>query len=102
MAAKNDSITLVRSHTAKGPLNQSVPAGEDLVEIDCDIKSASRAEWAAAGNRGLKPAFCVTVWTDEYQGETVAILNGQRYGIYRTYTPNDSETELYLHKKAGV
>lgn len=102
MAAKNDSITLVRVKTKQGQLSQRIPDGEDLREICCDIKSASRAEWAAAGNRGMKPAFCVTVWTDEYLGETVAILNGDRYGIYRTYTPNDSETELYLHKKAGV
>ena len=39
---------------------------------------------------------------DEYQGEEIAILNGARYGIYRTYSPNGEEMELYLEQKAGV
>ena len=50
----------------------------------------------------LKAAWCVTIWADEYHGEMVAVLNGTRYGIYRTYQVNTEELELYLEQKVGV
>lgn len=71
-------------------------------EIFCTVKSITRAEWAAVGHRGVKPAMCATVWAEEYEGELTAEYGGQRYGIYRTFQPNPEETELYLEKKGGV
>ena len=38
-----------------------------------------------------------------YSGERIAELEGVRYGVYRTYTPPDSDLiEIYLEEKAGV
>lgn len=71
-------------------------------EVFCTVKSITRAEWAAVGQRGLKPALCAVVWAEEYEGELTAEYGGQRYGIYRTYQPNPEEVELYLEKKGGV
>lgn len=99
---KSCTITLEAPKYKQDGFNQHVPDGVTTRDIFCNIKSITRAEWAAAANRGLKAACCVTVWADEYQGETVAILGDIRYGIYRTYQPNSEDMELYLEKKAGV
>ncbi|MBR2311128.1 MAG: hypothetical protein IKA47_11465 [Oscillospiraceae bacterium] len=99
---KPDIITLAATKYKKDALNQHVPDGETTRDIFCNIKSITRAEWAAAANRGLKAACCVTVWADEYQGESIAILGGVRYAVYRTYQPNSEDMELYLERKAGV
>ena len=99
---KNDIITLEAPKYKQDALNQFVPDGVTTRDIFCNIKSITRAEWAAAANNGRKAAYCVTVWADEYQGETVAILNGVRYAIYRTYCPDAETMELYLEQKAGV
>lgn len=38
----------------------------------------------------------------DYAGETLAELDGVRYGIYRTYLGKNETIELYLERKAGV
>lgn len=83
-------------------IGQRVSDGVTHREIFCQVKNVKRSEWAAAAHNGKRAAYCVTVWADEYQGEEVAILNGTRYGIYRTYSPNGEDLELYLEQKAGV
>lgn len=42
------------------------------------------------------------MFTYDYQGEEIAEINGDRYGIYRTYFATTDTIELYLEKKAGV
>lgn len=63
--------------------------------------SITRAEWNASGQRGLKPDFMISMFTYDYQGEEIAVVDGIRYGIYRTYRNNDS-IELYMEKKGGI
>lgn len=99
---KSASLILEKTKYRKDALAQSVPEGTVRREVFCAVGSISRAEWTAAANRGLRTAYRVTMWVDEYQGETVAVLDGVRYGIYRTYQPNADEIELYLEQKAGV
>ena len=99
---KTDVIQLVGVTITDDDLKQKKETELPPREIFCTVKNITRAEWAAAGQRGLKPAACVVVWANEYQGEEIVILNGQRYGVYRTYRPNPEELELYLEKKGGV
>lgn len=99
---KTELIILEKPKYRRDELGQMVKNGVTHREIFCKIQNAKRSEWAAAANNGKRAAYCVTVWADEYQGEEVAILNGVRYGIYRTYSPNGEEMELYLEQKAGV
>ena len=99
---KTDLIQLVGLTIADDAQKQKVEEETEPREIFCSVKNITRAEWAAAGQKGLKPAACVVVWADEYQDEEIAILDGRRYGVYRTYQPNPEELELYLEKKGGV
>ena len=99
---KTDVVQLVAVSRTEDALKQAVEKELPPREIYCSRRSASRSEWAAAGQRGLKPAACVVIWADEYQGEEIAILDGRRYGVYRTYQPNPEELELHLEKKGGV
>lgn len=99
---KTETIQLIGVERRQNPLKQWVEEELPAREVFCTVRSITRAEWAAAGQRALKPAICAVVWTEEYEGELTAEYGGQRYGIYRTYQPNPEETELYLEKKGGV
>ena len=99
---KTDQITLEKPKYKRDGLDQQVTDGVVRREIFCDKKNVKRSEWLSAAQLGFKAAWCVTIWADEYQGETVAILDGVRYGVYRTYQANPEELELYLEQKAGV
>ena len=99
---KSRKITLEKPRYRTDGLKQRIPDGVETREIFCQVKSITRAEWSAAAVKGLKSAYCVTVWANEYQNEEVAILDGVRYAIYRTYSPNSEEMELYLERRAGV
>ena len=99
---KTEIIILEAPKYKADELNQLIPDGNTTREIFCSVKSVTRSEWATAAQQGLKAAYCVTVWADEYQGETIAVLNGIRYAVYRTYQPNSEDIELYLQQKAGV
>ena len=99
---KTDVIKLIGVKHENDALLQQVAKDQPGREVFCSVKSITRAEWAAAGQRGAKPSVCAVVWADEYNGELTAEFGGRRYGIYRTYQPNPEEVELYLEKKAGV
>lgn len=99
---KTNVIQLVAVTITDDATRQKVEVESEPREVFCSVKNITRAEWTAAGQRGLKPAACVVVWASEYQGEEIVILDGRRYGVYRTYQPNPEEVELYLEKKGGV
>lgn len=99
---KSELIILEKPKYRHDELGQMVKDGVTNREIFCRVQNIKRSEWAAAAHNGKRAAYCVIVWADEYQGEEVAILNGVRYGIYRTYSPNGEDMELYLEQKAGV
>ena len=100
-------------------------ATETSREVFAQIESVSRAEFFAAGQNGLTPAYRFIVFTGEYQGERECEYNGVRYSIYRTYQPsayvrhdnektyegsisrntntaNADRVELYASRKVGV
>lgn len=99
---KSEQITLEAPKYKSDGISQLVKDSVTTRKIFCKIQNVKRYEWAAAANNGKRAAYCVTVWADEYKGEEIAILNGVRYGIYRTYSPNGEEVELYLEQKVGI
>lgn len=79
-------------------VERTVPAVED---------SVTRNEWVAAGQNGIKAEKIVYTSIINYEGENVAIVDGVRYIIYRTYqgptygrhSMTEDEIELYLKKE---
>lgn len=95
-------ITLEKPQYVTGSLAQQIPSNPVTRDVFCNVKNVKRAEWAAAAQNGRKAQFCVSVWADEYAGEPVAILDGIRYSVYRTYQIDPETIELYLEEKVGI
>ena len=82
-----DIITLVsESPAAHGVLDDVT---ETQKQVFCSVRSVGMTEAYQAMSNGLHPQF-VFVLSDyaDYGGEKVAIYNGKRYRIIRTYRQN--------------
>ena len=74
---------------------------ETRTQIFAEKDSVSRAEFYG-GKAGLQPEFRLTTAIIDYNGELEVELDGQRYGIYRTYNVSKDYIELYCEKKGGL
>lgn len=64
--------------------------------------SITQSEFAAAGQKDIKPARSFIVWAFEYEGQTEVIHNKTRYTVYRTYQEKESDRiELYCEERLG-
>lgn len=75
---------------------------EDKTDVFGRIESVGQSEFFAAAQNGLKPQYKVTLWEHDYDGQTIVIVSGKRYSVYRTYIRPDQKIELYLDGKIGV
>lgn len=75
-------------------------------------RSITRAEWAAAGERGLKPEKVLVMFAPDYKGEEIVQLEVdpaqasrpeilQTYSVYRAYKGANDLLELYVERKTG-
>lgn len=62
--------------------------------------SISRAEFAAAGEKGLRPSLSFQINSIDYQNEDVAFVDDVRFHVYRVNKAGDKVT-LYLEKAVG-
>ena len=70
--------------------------------VYADKGSITQSEFAAAGQKDIKPECCFTVWSFEYAGQTELIHNGTRYTVYRTFQKKGSDKiELYCTERLG-
>lgn len=97
-------ITLIQQTYTKDSIGQFVPT-----EIEHDVygdvmEGATRAEFSAAGERGLKPSCKVSMFKYDYHGEKIVEMSlygeTKRLTVYRTFTSND-RVELYLTESVG-
>lgn len=99
---RSDVITLITVTYEQDDLLQSIPV-ENPHDVFCGMSSVSASEFFEAGRAGLNAELRATIAYDEYAGETTAVYNGIRYGVYRTYYDMSRDTmELYLERKAGA
>lgn len=98
---RSNTIRLISTTYTVDAIGQRVPT-EVPRQVFCNLGSVSATEYFEAGRNGLNAEYRATVLREEYHGERLAELNGQRYGIYRTYIGTGDELELYLERKAGV
>ena len=66
------------------------------------VDSVSANEFFEGGRNGLNPEFRFVMTELDYNDQTILIRNGQKYGIYRTYRPNNGTVELYAERKGGT
>lgn len=94
-------LTLVGVTYTADSIGQLVPQ-ETRREVFCSLSSVSASEWFEAGRAGLKAEYRAALFAPDYEGETMAELDGVRYGVYRAYRGKNETVELYLERKAGV
>lgn len=94
-------MQLIAVTYAEDDIGQRVPA-ETARDVFCNIASVSANEWFEAGRAGMQAALKVTMFAPDYQGEQIAVVEGVRYGIYRTYRAKNETLELYLERRAGI
>lgn len=71
-------------------------------DVFCKVQSVTRTEFFEGGRNGLNPEFQFTVFSGDYDGETLCEYNGNSYGIYRVYRTDDDYIELYAERKGGT
>lgn len=103
---RSDQAKLINITYTRDALLQEI-AQETERTVFCSIQSASRREWEASGQQGLKPEFVVTMFGPDYKGERLVSLwlfgTWQRFTVYRTYELRRSdEIELYLTRDVGT
>ena len=98
----DDLISLITTTYVTDELSQRVPS-ETSVDVWATISTVTRDEFFDGGQIGITPDIMVSTPTVNYNGQDKAEVNGIKYYIYRTYTPNGSDyIELYLAKRAGI
>lgn len=102
-AFNKDTLVTLLTITA-GTDAEGFPTDEvvESAEVWGSVTSVDRQEFYSAGQRNLKPEIRVTIWAAEYSGQEIIEIDGERYGVYRTYRRDYSdEIELYVERKAG-
>lgn len=95
-------LTLIAQSYQQNDLGEQIST-ETTVEVLAHIQSVTRAEWFSGGKNGLQPSLVAITPRVNYSGQKIAAWDGQRYAVYRTYFPEDSdEIELYLEERVGV
>ena len=99
---KNTLISLITFTAGVDEDGFPTETEEDSTDVWASVTSIDRQEFYASGQRNLKPEIRATIWFSEYNGEEVVEIDGERFGVYRTYRREYSdEIELYLERKAG-
>lgn len=98
---RSNVMQLITKKYTEDAIAQWIPA-ETARNVFCNIASVSASEWFEAGRSGMQAALKVTVFEPDYHGEQIAVVDGVRYGIYRTYRAKNETLELYLEAKAGI
>lgn len=97
----NEVIKLVKKSYVKDK-NGIMQPSETSRTVFCNITSASASEWFEGGRSGLNPAYKITIFSMDYDGEDVILYNNARYAVYRTYRGRDDMLELHVQKEVGA
>jgi len=50
----------------------------------------------------LNPAYKMTMFSGDYDGESIVEYLGETFSVYRTYQSNTDTIELYVERKGGT
>lgn len=95
------NITLISEDESVNEIGE-VTKIEAERKIRGQISYVNSAEWFEAKRSDINSKWRVFVYDFEYKGEKIAVIDGVRYSIYRTYYVKGNKIELYLEEKGGV
>ena len=96
------TLILIKQEYEKDEIVHDIPK-ETQREILCEYRGITRSEWRDAGQNSINADVMAKTQAVNYEGERLAVVNGKRKEIYRTYTPPDSdEIELYMQDEVGT
>lgn len=95
-------LTLISETFTKDAYGAEQPSSTRR-DVYAKTKSVSRLEFFQGGRSGLNPEKQFTIFTGDYNGETICEYMGKTYAIYRTYLPEGTDyIELYVKRKGGT
>lgn len=91
---KKEVISLISlSGSTTNDYGEKIP-NRTARDILAERKSIRYGEFYQAKAAGFTPSITFSVWSVEYQQETLLIYNGLEYKIVRTYDTDEKNTEL--------
>lgn len=98
---RSELISLVKEVKTKD--NLGVYHSESVRrDVFCNVSSISANEFFEGGRTGLNPAYRMTVFFGDYEGEEILEYKGNTYSIYRTFQKGTDTLELYVERKGGT
>lgn len=97
---RQSTVELIAETVKRDDIGQEYTETASSGEVYCTVKSVTRDEWRVAYQAGWDSYAKLTVSAADYGGERVAIFEGLRYVIYRTYR-DGMDVELYLGERVG-
>ena len=97
---RSNVLTLIKSTYEADEMGVQRPT-ETSRNVFCDVSSVTLNEWTEGGRIGLNPEYRFTMFSPDYDGETVCVFGGKRYAVYRTYLTRDDSIELYVERREG-
>lgn len=97
---RQSTVELIAETVERDDIGQEYTETASSGEVYCTVDSVTREEWRVAYQAGVDSFAKLTVYHSDYGGERVAIFEGKRYVIYRTYRDR-MDVELYLGERVG-
>lgn len=95
------NITLIKVTETVNEIGEVIK-NETERKLRGQISYINSAEWFEAKRNDINSKWRVFIYDFEYKGETIAVIDGVRYSIYRTYYMKGNKLELYLEEKGGI
>lgn len=91
-------IILISETFNKDGLGNNMPTKSER-KLVAEIRSVQQSEFFKASHEGMRPEMIAEIFHLDYNGEREAVIDGNRFKIYRTYqSPNAETCELYLER----
>lgn len=95
----NHEIALItKKIIGKDKLKQNLTE-EVKTTLLCRKKSITRSEFYQANKAGIRPNIVVDIRSFEYENQELAIFEGKKYRIIKTYLIDSETLELTLTEK---
>ncbi|MGT2951591.1 phage head-tail adapter protein [Streptococcus cuniculi] len=94
----NDAVVLIeRIETGLDSLRQPIFSEWETFAL-CNIRSVSRSEFYQASKTDNRPSLVIEMHKYEYDNQPIALVNGKRHKVLKTYSIDFETIELTLEE----